>query len=561
MRSPATPLLALLLALLLAQLPSSHAQAAPGPCEQIAASCQAAGLAAPDCVAAILAGRAPPAKAGRRLSRIEPALVQACRAAAATAAAAALTEPEAPLPPRPGRWPNIVMILTDDFSLNLVQHEMPNLWALQRDGMSFTNAFVTDSLCCPSRSSILTGKLPHNTQVFTNTPPLGGNQAFAAHGNPAHSFAVALRQAGYRTAMMGKYLNGYEPDRDGVPPGWTEWDVAGIAGYYEFNYTLNRNGRLQRYGRDPASYMTDVLSDLGDAFIRQSAGSPFFLEIATFAPHAPYVPAPADADKFHGLVYDRTPAFAARPGPGAPGWLTKIPPLGREEIAAIDRYFRLRVLCDQAVDRLIGRMRATLASLGLDRDTYVIFTSDNGLHMGEYSLRPGKMTPFDIDTHVPLVVAGPGVPRARLSDAIVENIDLAPTFTELAGEAGPTEPDGRSLLPLLHPADGPPIAWRQMALIEHRHPTPTPADPDIQEPLSGDPPSYEALRLRDGLYVEYDDRTHEIGYYDLVRDPEARVNIAYTLSAERRARLHAALLANEACRGAASCWAAQSAVP
>ena len=128
--------------------------------------------------------------------------------------------------------------------------------------------------------------------MFTNTPPWGGYEAFEAYDNAPHTFAVALQAAGYQTAMMGKYLNGYRPLKDGVAPGWSEWDVAGL-GYREFNYRLNRNGRIQSYGDEPSSYLTDVMAGLGDTFIRTSAGRPFFLEVATFAPHKPYIPAPA----------------------------------------------------------------------------------------------------------------------------------------------------------------------------------------------------------------------------------------------------------------------------
>src|SRR5204862_3299253 len=108
-------------------------------------------------------------------------------------------------PPRP----NVVFILTDDLSWDLVQY-MPRVQQMQRDGMTFTNYFVTDSLCCPSRASIFTGRFPHNHGVLTNTPPSGGFAAFRS-GAQRQTFATALHAAGYRTAMMGKYLNGYHP--------------------------------------------------------------------------------------------------------------------------------------------------------------------------------------------------------------------------------------------------------------------------------------------------------------------------------------------------------------
>ncbi|WP_279632445.1 sulfatase-like hydrolase/transferase [Streptomyces bauhiniae] len=187
--------------------------------------------------------------------------------------------------------PNIVFVLTDDLATNLVQY-MPHVQELQRDGTSFSNYFVTDSLCCPSRSSILTGKFPHNTGVFTNNGDDGGYGAYNRNGNERDCYGPALQKAGYRTGFMGKYLNGYLPadqhgtDKPYVPPGWDEWDVAG-NGYPEFNYDLNENGKVVRYGHDPEDYLTDVVSKKATSFIDSSAAAkkPFVLELATFAPH------------------------------------------------------------------------------------------------------------------------------------------------------------------------------------------------------------------------------------------------------------------------------------
>jgi len=193
-------------------------------------------------------------------------------------------------PKNPARKPNIIFILADDLSSNLVGY-MPNLLAMQKEGTTFSNYFVTNSLCCPSRSSIFTGKFPHNTGVLANAGPDGGYEAFNAHGNESLTFAVALQRGGYKTAMLGKYLNGYLPLRNGVAAGWNEWDVAGSA-YAEFKYNLNQNGRIVHYGSEAKDYLTDVVAALGEAFIHKSAPGPFFIEIATFAPHGPYIPAP-----------------------------------------------------------------------------------------------------------------------------------------------------------------------------------------------------------------------------------------------------------------------------
>ena len=210
-------------------------------------------------------------------------------AAPAATPSAAATQPGAPRDlPATARRPNIVFILTDDLSMDLLRY-MPHVQAMQRDGLTFNNYFVSDSLCCPSRSSIFTGNFPHDTDVFSNVGRRGGFREFYDRGEEQHTFAVALQNAGYRTAMMGKYLNGYGQQKGSVPglpytyvpPGWSEWDVAGW-GYREFNYSLNSNGEMQQYGSQPKDYLTDVLARKGVDFINTSAatGQPFFLELA-----------------------------------------------------------------------------------------------------------------------------------------------------------------------------------------------------------------------------------------------------------------------------------------
>ena len=279
--------------------------------------------------------------------------------------------------------------------------------------------------------------------------------------------------------MLGKYLNGYEPPTDGIPPGWNEWDVAG-NGYPEFNYALNQNGRVVQYASDPKDYLTDVVASIADQFVHKSASGPFFIEIATFAPHAPQIPAPRDANAFPGLTAPRGPAFGWRAGADAPHWLREIPALRPKEIQRIDQAYRMRAQAVLAVDKMIGELRATIAMLGQDNNTYFVFSSDNGYHMGEYSLRPGKQTPFDTDIHVPLVIVGPGVAKGVVINAITENVDLGPTFAELGGGSGAMSPDGHSLVPLFH-GSAPPD-WRHMALIEHKKPGPAITDPDMQSP-------------------------------------------------------------------------------
>ncbi|MEU5882505.1 sulfatase [Spirillospora sp. NPDC047279] len=443
-----------------------------------------------------------------------------------------------------GTRPNIVFVLTDDLAPNLVPY-MPQVKRMRGQGMTFADYFVTDSLCCPSRATILTGRYPHNTGVFTNQGRDGGYATFNARGNQRDTFATALQKTGYRTAMMGKYMNGYQP-ADPVQPGWSEWAVAG-DGYRGYDYTLNENGRQVRYGSRPEDYMTDVLARKGTDFIRRSAaaGQPFMLEIATFAPHGPFTPAPRDKDAFPGLKAPRTPAFNEADLSDKPAWLKDHPKLKPRQIQRIDRVFRKRAQSVQAVDDLLARVQATLKATGTDRDTYVVFTSDNGFHLGEHRLMSGKQTAFDTDVRVPLVVTGPGVPAGRTHRGLTQNTDLCPTFQQLGGAPIPASVDGRSLVPVLKGgALSPP---RGGVLIEHHGPDNAAADPDRQAPASGNPPSYEAIRTPNELYVEYAGGQRE--YYDITTDPHQLTNTVGSLPPARLKELQKRLHDLEKCKG------------
>jgi N-acetylglucosamine-6-sulfatase len=465
-------------------------------------------------------------------------------------------EASTPAPPVPApKKANIVFILADDFTWNLVQY-MPNLLQMQKDGLTFANYFVTDSLCCPSRTSILTGMYPHDSGVFTNGGDDGGYATFLAKGNEQKTFANALSSTGYRTALMGKYLNGYDPLSPAVPAGWTEWAGAG-PGYKGFDYDLNQSGTVHHYGTADADYLTDVVAGLGGTFVGKDPGKPFLLEIATFTPHSPYTPAPRDADAFPGLKAPRTSSYGARPGPDAPTWLKAIPALTPNVEDKMDAAFRKRAQSVQAIDKMIGTLRAAVAAAGQTDNTYFVFSSDNGYHMGEHSLRPGKQTAFDTDIHVPLIVVGPGVPAAKTASEIVQNIDLCSTFAELGQTPPPPTQTGRSLVPLLH---GQSIAdFRNAALVEHHGANFDPTDPDLPEADSGAPPTYAALRTKDAVYVEY--TGGEIEYHAHTTDPYELQNTAASLSVAQKAALHGTLTALKNCHDAASCWSAQHVLP
>jgi arylsulfatase A-like enzyme len=317
---------------------------------------------------------------------------------------------------------------------------------------------------------------------------------------------------------------------------------------------MNSNGRVRAYGYRRRDYLTDVLAGKGVRFIEAAAArhAPFLLEIATFAPHSPFTPAPRDVLSFPGLSAPRTPAFGVV-GRNEPMWLSHFSPLGPAQIGGIDHKFRRRAQAVQAVDRMIGRIESVLAARGLASNTYLVFSSDNGLHMGEHRLLPGKLTAFDTDIRVPLIVTGPGVPANRTIAQLTENIDLRPTFEQLAGTRARAKVDGRSLAGLLHGSAG--ASWRSAVLIEHHGRLFDPADPDVPTSGAGNPPTYEAMRTANSLYVEY--ASGESEYYDLARDPFELNNIAARVPARIARKLHGGLVRMKRCQGARRCWRAQ----
>ena len=243
-----------------------------------------------------------------RLDRAARPVAAVCMLAAAllTLAHAALAQQTQP----PTRPPNIVFVLSDDEDVG-IHASMPKVKALIEDqGAVFENFFTTYPLCCPARASILRGQYPHNTLVLGNLPPEGGFLTFRRLGLEESTIATWLHAAGYRTAFYGKYLNGYT-ETDAPPPGWDEWHAANNDGYFNVNYKLNENGNVVAYGGAPEDYLTDVIAAKAVAHIRRFAaeGRPFFLYVATFAPHSPYNPAP----RHKGMFERRAAAAAGRP--------------------------------------------------------------------------------------------------------------------------------------------------------------------------------------------------------------------------------------------------------
>ena len=212
--------------------------------------------------------------------------------------------------------PNIVLILTDDQRYD--ELSMPTVQSQLIDkGTTFTNGFVVDPLCCPSRTTILTGKYSHSTDVYDNKPPHGGYTTFHTEGEESSTIATWLHGAGYYTGLVGKYFNGYTPNRAlSVPPGWDVWDgVAngsgpdGPGGGLYYKYYVSENGALRYYGNDPTDYSTDVLAGYATRFIANApSNKPLFLYFAPRAPHLRARAAPSDRNAFQDLAPLRPPS-------------------------------------------------------------------------------------------------------------------------------------------------------------------------------------------------------------------------------------------------------------
>ncbi|GAB3248216.1 sulfatase family protein [Kineosporia babensis] len=492
----------------------------------------------------------------KRVLAVIAALSVTALTACSSAEAHNVSSVEATGPVAAAEKPNIVFVLTDDLATNLVEY-MPTVKAMQEEGASFENYYVSNSLCCPSRSTIFTGMYPHNTEVMTNTAATGGGYyMFKGRQLDQNTFATDLQKVGYRTAMMGKYMNEYQagtPKNPGTnnPVGWDEWALAG-SGYAGFNYQLNQNGEVKRYGDAPEDYMTDVMSARGQDFIKRAAadGQPFMLELAPFTPHKPYIPAPRHENLYNDLKAPRTASYGKQ-NKNAPTWLAS-QKLTKSRIAKMDEQYRQRVRTVLSIDEMVADIRAQLRASGVEDNTYIVFSSDNGYHMGEHSLISGKMTAFRTDVQVPLIVVGPEVPAGAKVEDMASNIDLRSTFGDLAGAAVPTTVDGTSLAPLWSGGS----LDRKYVLVEHKGMDVDKMDPDTGIFRSPIPPDYAAIRTTEWLYIKYNNGQRE--YYDLLKDPLELNNIAGRVSKTRIRQLDTKLRQIRECSGQDDCGTAQA---
>jgi arylsulfatase A-like enzyme len=469
-------------------------------------------------------------------------MLLACLAALLVAGCAAIgtseTTQEEAAAESPAEQPNMVFVLADDLDLASAQ-QMPNLSSLlTEEGATFENAFVSYPICCPSRATMLTGLYSHNHNVRGNKQPDGGFEKFRDEGLEEGTIAARLQEEGYRTALIGKYLNGYgQDDQTHVPPGWDEW-YAKLGRYEYYDYDLNENGEVVSYGSEEEDYLTDVLSGHATGFVRRATAEdqPFFAYITPTAPHSPATPSERHEGAFLGEETPRPPSFNEEDVSDKPDWVQDLEPVSEQEASRIDERYQERQESMLAVDEMVGLLVEELEAVGELENTYIIFTSDNGFHIGSHRLRHGKKTPYEEVARVPLFVRGPSVPAGSTVDSLILNNDLAPTFADLAGLEG-FEADGRSLV-LLMGGEEPPD-WRSAVLLEAfldgrsaseegDAETDDGRDPgkDGGEGSRTDQTAFGAVRTKTHKYVEHENGEREL--YDLEADPYELENIYKT---------------------------------
>lgn len=464
--------------------------------------------------------------------------------------------------------PNVVLILTDDQDLLLgTINYMPHLAAnVARWGVTFSQFAVPTSLCTPSRAQLLTGRFAHNNGIVQNVPPIGGFEKMYQCGFEDTTVATALQDAGYRTALVGKYVNGY-PLADNptyIAPGWDEWYVPTRDAYGFYNYQLNENGTLVDYVYTPSHYLTDVLANKALDFVTRSItttpDTPFFALISMYAPHEPAVPAPRHYSWFPDEQAPRTPNFNEEDMSDKPVQMHSFPLLTESEIQSIDHLYRKRLRSLQSVDEMIAQLTQLLDAHDVLNNTYIIFVSDNGFVQGQHRFISGKGSPYEENFRVPLIVRGPRVTPGVVRDELVEMIDLAPTLADLAGATLPVAADGRSLLPLLRGENlSPP--WRQAQLMEHWS-VPTvqwvPANGQASFPavaVATNPcantaiPKWKGVRTAQFKFVDQAGSVRD-ELYDLVRDPYELQNLIDAADPAYLAQLRSWASHYYACAGA-----------
>ncbi|XP_075963576.1 glucosamine (N-acetyl)-6-sulfatase (Sanfilippo disease IIID), b [Anarhichas minor] len=473
-----------------------------------------------------------------------------------------------------GKPSNIILILADDQDVYLGgMTPMKKTKALIGDaGATFVNAFTVTPLCCPSRSSVLTGRYPHNHEVRNNS--LSGNcsSTLWQSGPEASAFPVYLSKLKYQTFFAGKYLNQYGKKDAGdvghVPPGWDQWNaLVGNSQYY--NYTLSVNGKEQKHGDSYESdYLTDLITNRSLHFLEdRSPQHPFFLMLSPPAPHSPWTAAPQYQKEFSDVKAPRDGSFD-KLGKDK-HWLLRQPvnPMPESSLNYLDSAYRKRWQTLLSVDDMVELLVKKLDSIKELDNTYIFYTSDNGYHTGQFSLPIDKRQLYEFDIRVPLMVRGPGIKPNQMLQAPVLNIDLAPTILDISGtNLSSVNVDGQSFLSQMAPSLRNGTA-RPFFLVEYTgegHPTSDPSCPKLGPGLSECFPdcvcedaynnTYACVRTLNGKnnlqYCEFADSESFVEVYNLTSDPHQLENIVKKVDPAILQAMNQRLIKLQSCQGA-----------
>ncbi|KAH8678465.1 arylsulfatase precursor [Xylariales sp. PMI_506] len=467
--------------------------------------------------------------------------------------------------------------MTDDQDLHMssLDYQSAVQQHIVEQGTTFQRHYCTVSLCCPSRVSMLTGRAAHNTNVTNISGPYGGYTQFIAEGWNDNYLPVWLQNAGYNTYMSGKLMNGLSTTtyNDPYPGGWTGSDFLldpNMYIYYNTTMQRNREEPAQYHG----AYSTDVVGDKAVRFLEEAmdAGQPFFLGVTPIAPHSetthtkdrpdPPVPAHRHKDMFPGLKVPRAHNF--NPDlPSGGGWIKTLKKLNETVVDYLDHWYRRRIQTLQSVDDMVDKIMVHLAkNRTILENTYIIYTSDNGYHLGQHRLLPGKTCAIEEDINVPFAIRGPGIRRGHTVSHATSHTDLVPTIFELAGIPLQDEFDGVPMLTLGNNSDVRTAGSNEhvnvefwgMGVIEGKY---TPRGWDVAGDF-GINNTYKALRIiGEGynlFYMVWCTNEHEL--YDMTNDPVQMINL-YGRSAnisgwdadQLTARVDALLLTLKTCKG------------
>ncbi|XP_034118383.1 N-acetylglucosamine-6-sulfatase-like isoform X1 [Drosophila albomicans] len=446
--------------------------------------------------------------------------------------------------------PNIILILSDDQDIEL--HGMhplqQTLQLFKMFGSQFTHAFTTSPICCPSRASLLSGQYAHNHKTFNNSLNGGCNGEHWREKFEPRALPVLLKQHNYQTFYAGKYLNQYKGAE--VPPGWQEFHgLHGNSRYY--NYTLRENAQNVSY---TDTYLTDLLTERAANFIRNAirkkpVQQPFFAMIAPPAAHEPFTPAPRHAGSFADVYALRTPSFNV-PHKDKHWLVGSSKHLSNAAVSTIDTYFQKRWETLLSVDEMMTTLVAVLNETQSLANTYIIYTSDNGYHLGQFAQPFDKRQPYETDIKVPLLVMGPDVPKNQFIHIPVSLLDLAPTILEWAGILVPDYMDGRSFKEELVAANknltlqttmhertllieywgegndetfNPLCPWQRQDHLSQCSPV---AECHCQDAWNNTYGCVRDFRYNlDRIYCEFQDTEHFVEVYDLSEDPYQLTNI------------------------------------